>query len=134
MTPTKFVRDQWYVAAYGREIGRDLFGRMICGEPILFWRTGAGAVIAMADRCVHRRFPLSQAPTRLDGDRVVCGYHGFTYDSGGECVSVPGQHRIPRTARVGTYAVVEQDSFVWVWIGDPGKADPALIPRARWLV
>jgi vanillate O-demethylase monooxygenase subunit len=32
----------------------------------------------MSDRCVHRRFPLSQAPSRLDGDRVVCGYHGFT--------------------------------------------------------
>ena len=62
------------------------FGRTICDEPILFWRTEAGQVTAHADRCVHRRFPLSQAPSRLVGDTVVCGYHGFTYGADG----VPG--------------------------------------------
>jgi vanillate O-demethylase monooxygenase subunit len=63
----------------------------------------------------------------------VCGYHGFTYDSGGGCVFVPGQRRIPRTARVASYPVVEQDSFIWVWIGDAGSEDPSRIPRAPWL-
>ena len=120
--------DQWYVAAYGREIGQELFSRTICGEPIVFCRTGAGAVTAMSDRCVHRRFPLSEAPSRLDGDQVVCGYHGFTYDADGACVAVPGQNRVPRTARLSRYPVVEQDSFVWVWIGDPAMADPAADP------
>lgn len=133
MTPTQFVRNQWYVAAYGSEVGRELFGRTICGEPLLFWRTLDGEVVAMSDRCVHRRFPLSQAPTRLEGDRVICGYHGFTYDETGSCVFVPGQQRIPRTARLSPYPVVEQDSFVWVWIGDRAEADPTLIPRAPWL-
>jgi len=126
-----FVRDQWYVAAYGSEVGRDLLARTILGEPIVFYRTEAGQVAALADRCVHRRYPLSRS--RLDGDRIVCGYHGFTYEPSGSCVFVPGQSRIPRTARVPSYPVVEQDSFVWVWIGDPDRADAALIPRAPWL-
>lgn len=129
---TSFARNQWYVAAYGREVGRELLGRTILGEPIAFYRTeDTGEVVALADRCVHRRFPLSAS--RLDGDRVVCGYHGFTYDTTGTCVHVPGQKRIPRTARVGSYPVVEQDSFVWVWIGDPASADAAAIPRAPHL-
>jgi phenylpropionate dioxygenase-like ring-hydroxylating dioxygenase large terminal subunit len=128
-----FVRDQWYVAAYGREVGRELFSRTVCGEPILLWRTESGEVTAMSDRCVHRRFPLSQPPSRLDGDRVVCGYHGFTYGADGVCVSVPGQARVPRTARLTSYPAVEQDSFVWVWIGERDLADPKLIPRAPWL-
>src|SRR5690606_19521883 len=148
-------RDQWYVAAYGSEIGQELFGRTICGEPILFWRTRAGTVTAVSDRCVHRRFPLSpaprrlldaqegcgdhcvhrrfplsQAPSRLVDDQVVCGYHGFTYGADGGCVAVPGQSRVPRTARLKSYPVVELDSFVWVWIGDPALADPDRIPRA----
>jgi phenylpropionate dioxygenase-like ring-hydroxylating dioxygenase large terminal subunit len=131
--PTVIPRDQWYVAAFGREIGRELFGRTIRGEPILFWRTESGQVTAMSDRCVHRRFPLSEAPSRLVGDQVVCGYHGFTYGADGGCVAVPGQTRVPRTARLRTYPVVEQDSFVWVWIGDPATADPTRIPRAPWL-
>lgn len=124
-----FVRNQWYVAAYGHEIGRELFGRTILSEPIVFYRAESGEVVALADRCVHRRFPLSES--RLDGDTIVCGYHGFTYDQSGTCVFVPGQKRIPRTARVRAYDVVEQDSFVWVWIGD---GDPVgSPPRAPWL-
>jgi vanillate O-demethylase monooxygenase subunit len=126
-------RDQWYVAAYGREIGQDLFSRTVCGESILFWRTRAGTVTAVSDRCVHRRFPLSEAPSRLVDDQVVCGYHGFTYGADGGCVAVPGQTRVPRTARLKSYPVVEQDSFVWVWIGDPARADTSRIPRAPWL-
>jgi phenylpropionate dioxygenase-like ring-hydroxylating dioxygenase large terminal subunit len=130
---TSIVRNQWYVAAYGREIGRDLFSRTICGESILFWRTEAGAVTAMSDRCVHRRFPLSQPPSHLAADTVVCGYHGFTYGADGGCVAVPGQTRIPRTARLRSYPVVEQDSFVWVFIGDADRAAGTRIPRAPWL-
>ncbi|MEV4233693.1 aromatic ring-hydroxylating dioxygenase subunit alpha [Nocardia sp. NPDC049737] len=133
MSPTTaIVRNQWYVAAYGQEIGRDLFARTICNEPLVFYRTEDGAVAALSDRCIHRRYPLSQS--RLVGDRVVCGYHGFTYDRTGSCVAVPAQTRIPRSARVASYPVVEQDSFVWVWIGDRESADPGAIPRAPWLV
>jgi vanillate O-demethylase monooxygenase subunit len=134
---SSFARNQWYVAAYGREVGRELLGRTVLNEPIAFYRTetddtGAGGeVVALADRCVHRRFPLSAS--RLDGDKVVCGYHGFTYDTTGTCVYVPGQKRIPRTARVSSYPVVEQDSFIWVWIGDPALADATTIPRAPHL-
>lgn len=130
---TSIPRDQWYVAAYGSEIGQELFSRTVCGEPILFWRTRTGEVTAVPDRCVHRRFPLSQAPSRLVDDQVVCGYHGFTYGADGKCVSVPGQSRIPRTARLLPYPLVERDSFVWVFIGDPAKADASRIPRAPYL-
>jgi vanillate O-demethylase monooxygenase subunit len=129
---TAFARNQWYVAAYSHEVGRELFGRMILGEPLVLYRTeGDGRAVALADRCVHRRFPLSAS--RLDGDRIVCGYHGFTYDTTGTCVYVPGQQRIPRTARVASYPLVEQDSLIWVWVGDPALADPGAIPRARHL-
>jgi vanillate O-demethylase monooxygenase subunit len=133
MSMTSFARNQWYVAAYGDEIGAELFSRTVCGESILFWRTREGRVTAMSDHCVHRRFPLSQKPSRLADDQVVCGYHGFTYGADGVCVSVPGQRRVPRTARLTSYPVVERDSFVWVWIGDRDAADEAPVPRAPWL-
>lgn len=136
MAPTTQIpRNQWYVAAYGDEIGEDLFARTICGEPVMFFRDSGGEVSALADRCVHRRFPLSKS--NRDGDRIVCGYHGFTYDKSGACVAVPGQTRIPRTARVKSYPVHEQDSLVWIWIADPANpAEPSPvsgIPRAPWL-
>ena len=128
---TAFARNQWYVAAFADEVGETLLARTICGEPIVFYRTASGEPVALADRCVHRRFPLSLS--QRGGDRIVCGYHGFTYDPSGACVAVPGQRRIPRTARVPAYPVVEFDSLVWVFIGDAQSADPATVPRAPWL-
>jgi phenylpropionate dioxygenase-like ring-hydroxylating dioxygenase large terminal subunit len=128
---TAFVRNQWYVAAYGEEVGDDLLGRTVLGEPIVLYRTQDGTAVGLADRCVHRRYPLSLS--HRDGDRIVCGYHGFTYEPSGACAYVPAQTRIPRTARVPSYPVVEQDSLVWVWIGEPDRADPAAVPRAPWL-
>jgi len=123
--------NQWYVAAYSQDIKDELFGRTVCGEPLVFYRTSDGEVVALADRCVHRRYPLSRS--QLVDDQVVCGYHGFTYDKTGRCVAVPGQTRIPRSARVPAWPVLEQDSLVWVWIGDPELADTSRVPRAPWL-
>jgi hypothetical protein len=42
--PVDPARNQWYVAAYGREVGRDLLGRTACGEPIVLYRTGTPEV------------------------------------------------------------------------------------------
>jgi phenylpropionate dioxygenase-like ring-hydroxylating dioxygenase large terminal subunit len=125
------VRDQWYVAAYGSEICDRPFARTVLGEPIVFYRTASGDLTALADRCAHRRYPLSLG--HRDGDNLVCGYHGFSYEPGGRCVSVPGQDRVPAGARVPAYPVVEHDSFVWVWIGDPALAASTPVPRAPWL-
>ena len=124
-------RNQWYVAAYSNEVSEGLLARTICGEPLVLYRTQDGEAVALADRCVHRRYPLSES--HLKDDQIICGYHGFTYDRSGACVAAPGQKRIPRAARVPSFTVRELDSFVWVWIGDQDRADETQIPRAPWL-
>ena len=64
--------------------------RVACSiSPCCLYRRGSGEIVAMEDRCVHRAYPLSAG--RLEGDRLVCGYHGFTYDPDGCCVEVPSQ-------------------------------------------
>ena len=82
---TAFARNQWYVAAYSHEVGRELLGRTILGEPLVFYRSeDDGTAVALADRCVHRRFPLSES--RLDGDRIVLAGES----AGGQLVSMAG--------------------------------------------
>ncbi len=122
-----YVDDSWYVVARRCEVGDDLLERRVIGRSLVLYRTSAGAAVALANRCPHRGFPLS-AGTRV-GDRVRCGYHGFTFDCDGACVSVPGQERVPSRADVRAYPVVEHGPFVWVWTGDPERADPALVPH-----
>ncbi len=125
-----FLRNFWYVAASGDELGRRTFGRMILGEPIVFYRLEDGTPVALEDRCAHRQLPLSMG--KLAGDTLQCHYHGLRYDRTGACVKVPGQDAIPRTARVRSYPVVERYHWIWIWMGDPALADPARITDFHW--
>jgi vanillate O-demethylase monooxygenase subunit len=89
---------------------------------------GAGGVIsALEDRCVHRLAPLSLG--RVEGDALRCMYHGLLYDPNGKVTQIPGQTMIPGRACVRHYAVAEQSGWIWVWMGELGTVDYALLPR-----
>ncbi len=125
-TEESIPRNQWYVGAWSREVGRTPFERTLLGEPVVFYRTEAGVATAVAGRCPHRRFPMVRAT--VVGDALQCGYHGWTFDCSGACVHIPSQERIPRAFRIATYPVVEKWQWIWIWMGDPALADPATIP------
>ena len=126
-----FLRNYWYVAATDTEIERKPLGRIILGEPIVFYRLEDGTPVALEDRCAHRHLPLSMG--KLVGDTLQCHYHGLRYDQTGTCVRVPGQDLIPRSARVRSYPVVERYHWLWIWMGDPALADPDKITDYHWL-
>ena len=42
-------------------------------------------------------------------------------------MTVPGQRLIPDGAAVRNYPLVEKNQFLWIWMGEPALADPALI-------
>jgi len=125
-----FLKNAWYVAAWSHEIEHTLAQRWITGEPIVLYRTEGGQVVALEDRCPHRRAALSLG--RLVGDSIQCGYHGVTLDCKGTCVKIPGQELIPKSMKARSYPVIEKWEWVWVWLGDPEAADEALIPDFRW--
>jgi phenylpropionate dioxygenase-like ring-hydroxylating dioxygenase large terminal subunit len=125
-TPSSFVHDAWYVVAWSAEITAQPIARRVLDEPIVLFRGEDRTVVALADRCPHRGFPLSKGT--FDGDRFTCGYHGFSYDRTGTCVAIPSQDRVPPGIRVRAYPVVERWQWVWVWMGDPDAAQLDLIP------
>jgi phenylpropionate dioxygenase-like ring-hydroxylating dioxygenase large terminal subunit len=128
---TPFIANTWYVAATSGEIGRDLLSRTLLDRRVMFYRQQDGTLSALHDRCCHRSMPLSEG--YLDGDNVVCGYHGLTFDCTGTCVEVPSQKTPPANVAVRSYPVVERAPFIWFWPGDPDKADLALIPDTHCL-
>ncbi len=87
-----FLKNYWYVAAYSDEVGREPLGRVLLGEPVVLYRTEAGAPVALEDRCAHRRLPLSMG--KVIGDTIQCHYHALEDDCTGACVKIPGQDRI----------------------------------------
>jgi len=130
MEQIPFVRNAWYAAAWSEDIGRDLVERWICGIPIVFYRREDGAPVALEGTCPHRQYPLALG--RLKGDTVECGYHGITFGCDGACVHVPGESRAPAAMRVRNFPLEERGGLIWLYAGDPSKADPAGIAE-QWL-
>jgi phenylpropionate dioxygenase-like ring-hydroxylating dioxygenase large terminal subunit len=120
-----FIRNAWYVAAWADEITDKPMARRICDEPVVLYRDVSGRAAALIDMCCHRGAPLSVGCVVEEG--LQCGYHGLIFGTDGVCVSIPGQDRIPDRARVRSFPLVEQDAFLWIWMGDPALADPAKI-------
>jgi phenylpropionate dioxygenase-like ring-hydroxylating dioxygenase large terminal subunit len=132
-----FVRNAWYIAAWGDELGDRPLARRICNDPLVLFRDARGRAAALADRCCHRAAPLSLGTIVEQG--IQCGYHGLIIDGAGKCVKVPGQRLIPGDATVRSYPLIEKNQLLWVWMGDPALADPAKIvdfpyhdDRANW--
>jgi len=126
------VLNTWFVAGFSGEFEpRRLQGQVIAGKPLAMWRSLSGRVIALDDRCAHKKMALSKGKL-LDNEVLECPYHGFCYDAEGRCVRIPSQPDlpIPTRARVKAYPVVEQDGLVWVWPGDPDETGSLRPPRS----
>jgi phenylpropionate dioxygenase-like ring-hydroxylating dioxygenase large terminal subunit len=121
-----YLQNAWYVAAWDREVGRAPLARTFLDQPVVLYRTRDGAPVALEDRCCHRHLPLSLGA--VVGDELQCGYHGLKFDAAGACVEVPGQSKVPPDAAIRSYPVAERWGWVWIWMGDPARADPATIP------
>jgi vanillate O-demethylase monooxygenase subunit len=124
-----FLRNAWYVAATPDEIVEKPLGRQICGEQIVFFRQADGKVAAVENYCPHRGAPLSLG--HVEGDKLVCGYHGLAMGCDGRVVEMPRQ-RVAGFPAIKAYAVEERYGFVWVWPGDPDRADPSRIHHLEW--
>jgi phenylpropionate dioxygenase-like ring-hydroxylating dioxygenase large terminal subunit len=124
----KFLRQAWYAAAWSEELKDTLLGRTVLGEPVVLFRKTDGAPAAIGGTCPHRFAPLERG--KLNGDSVSCPYHGLTFDGSGRCIRNPhGEGRIPKNARVKSFPLAEKDTVIWIWMGDPARADPAQIPQ-----
>ena len=117
--------DHWYPLAWSDEIkpGK-VIGRQFAGQPIALFRSADGVLSALEDRCAHRQVPLHLGV--VCGDTLKCGYHGWSYNSGGACVDVPylGESRLPNGVK--SYPVREISGMVLVFPGAPHLAEARL--------
>lgn len=110
----------WWVAAFADEVGRAPMSRWLLDTPVVLYRTEAGKIVALEDRCPHRQAPLSMGS--IQGDAIECGYHGFQFGADGRCVRVPSMSS-PPPIRVQTYPVREEGPLVWIYLGDRDRID-----------
>ena len=128
---TPFVMNDWYVAAFGDDITHQLLARTLLGKRLVFYRATDQRVVALEDRCPHRSMPLSAGT--LEQDTIVCGYHGFRFNTEGDCIEVPSQTSCPKNVGIKAYRTHECGAVVWIWMGDAEEADLSKLPPQDWM-
>lgn len=123
-----FLENAWYTIAWKSELEAGaMLARTVLNTPVTLFRDPDGTVRALRDVCPHRMAPLSAGT--LDNGVVSCPYHGLKFNGHGQCVHNPhGDGRIPPRAQVQTFPILEKYHAIWIWMGDPEKADPAALP------
>ena len=120
----------WYDACRSEELKKRPIDRVVLGIPMVLFRASDGTPGALLDRCPHRNIPLSEG--RVVGDRVQCAYHGWEFDQVGVCRKVPGLVAASEAKgrNASSFAVREQDGFVWVWAeaDDEPTEEPYKLP------
>ncbi len=115
--------DHWYPAAFSEEVKRGkTAATRFWGQDIALYRADDGSVHALDDRCPHRGIKLSHGS--VEGCRLVCLYHGWTFDPEGKLVAMKHDSfgkKLP-VLSVRSYPVRERYGIVWIFPGDPELA------------
>lgn len=119
------LRNFWYPIYRSEDLGSRPVGIKRLGEELVLWRDSGGRPHVFDDHCAHRASRLSLG--QIHGDILQCWYHGWQYDSGGQCRLIPTEGETCPTAdrvRLRSYPVEERGGLIWAYIGDVERFPP----------
>jgi phenylpropionate dioxygenase-like ring-hydroxylating dioxygenase large terminal subunit len=121
---------QWHPIARSQDVGNKPLAVTLLDEQLVVYRTTVGIRIAR-DLCPHRGTPMSMG--WVEGDEIVCRYHGLRYGPDGRCSRIPAQPdaRPPGRLRLVLCPAIERYGLVWTCL-NPGNETPCLPPFPAW--
>jgi 5,5'-dehydrodivanillate O-demethylase len=122
------LRRYWHpVATLPELIAEPVLAVTVLGENLALYRTEAGDMGLVAQRCPHRGASLAYGIPEADGLR--CAYHGWKFNATGTCLeqpAEPGDSTFKERVHVPAYPVQEMGGLIWAYLG-PTPAP--LLPR-----
>ncbi len=115
----------WHPVAYSHEVTATPVPARLLEQDLVVYR-GAKQVTVARDICLHRGVRLSRG--RMEGNEIVCPYHGLRYDGTGRCTLIPAQEPgivITEKLNLQVFPVVEKYGLIWTRLL-PGTDVPAL--------
>lgn len=120
----ELLRRYWQPISAQSELDRDPVRPVrLLGEDVVLFRSEAGTLGLVANRCAHRGLDLAYGVPQQNGLR--CAYHGWTYDEAGHVVDMPFEPAcLP--LKIKAYPVQELGGLIFAYLGP----EPApLLPR-----
>ncbi|WP_416052995.1 Rieske 2Fe-2S domain-containing protein [Cupriavidus basilensis] len=101
----------------------------IFGQRLAAFADSVGTIRIIDSYCPHMGADLSTGT--VQGDQLVCPFHGWQWGGDGVCKSIPYCKRVPPKARIGSWDTCEQNNLLFIWHDPQGKAPPpeVAIPR-----
>jgi phenylpropionate dioxygenase-like ring-hydroxylating dioxygenase large terminal subunit len=121
--------DYWYAVEHERAIRPgQVMEVKFWNRSIALFRGEDGRLRALENRCAHRQLALSLGT--VEGCRLTCMYHGWSYDESGQLAAIPHDlfgHHMPSVG-VAAYPVQVRYGLVWIFPGDPARAVERRVP------
>jgi 5,5'-dehydrodivanillate O-demethylase len=93
----------------------------LLGETLVLFRDKKGSIGLLEDRCPHRGASLSYG--RVEERGVACPYHGWLFDTKGNCLETPAEpcdSKFHLTVKQRSYPVQKLVGLYWAYLGpDP---------------
>jgi nitrite reductase/ring-hydroxylating ferredoxin subunit len=105
----------WYLFCESRELARGPLSKPMLGRQLVAFRGASDKVAVLDARCSHLSADLGCG--HVEGDTIVCPYHGWRYGQDGACAHAPGVECPPKFARQRTFPAVERHGCVFFFNG-----------------
>ena len=127
------LRRYWYPITRTPELDQEpVLAVTLLGENLALYRTDAGKLGLVSQRCPHRGASLAYGIPEEEGLR--CPYHGWRFDRTGQCNEQPAEppdSSFRDRIKIPAYPVQELGGLVWAYLGP----EPVpLLPRWDLLV
>jgi 5,5'-dehydrodivanillate O-demethylase oxygenase subunit len=129
----ELFRRYWLPFAVAKELADEnptKFVRLL-GEDLVLFKDKSGNVGLIADHCVHRGASLLYGRPEERG--IACAYHGWLYDTAGNCLETPAEpadSKFHLTVKIKAYPVQKWIGLYWAYLG-PQPA-PAITKYDVW--
>lgn len=122
----RVLRRYWQPAALTVELDgpRPVVPVTLLGERLVLFRDTSGTLGLIGRHCPHRGADLCYG--RLEDNGLRCPFHGWHFDTTGQCVEQPGEpegSRMHENIQTAAYPVVERNGIVFAYMG-PGTPPP----------
>lgn len=116
----ELLRRYWHPVAIAKDLSTEnpvKFVRIL-GEDLVLFQSKKGELGLLEDRCSHRGASLSYG--RVEERGIACPYHGWLYDTQGNCVETPAEpagSRFALTVQHRAYPVQRFAGLYWAYLG-----------------
>src|SRR5256714_2780082 len=121
----ELLRRYWHPISLAQDLTDEQPAKFVrvMGEDLVLFKDKGGHVGLIQDHCAHRGASLLYG--RVEERGISCAYHGWLYDTAGNCLETPAEpadSKFHMTVKIRAYPVEKWLGLYWTYMG------PAPVP------